>query len=160
MTAGIDLALSMIEDDLGAELAKSVAKKLVLYHRRAGGQSQFSALLELEPKSDRIQTALVYARKNLHKPLSVDQLADAAGLSPRQFSRVFHSETGQSPAKAIENLRVEAARSLMENSTHTIDVVAQQTGFSDRDRMRRAFLRAFGQPPQVIRRHASSATSI
>jgi transcriptional regulator GlxA family with amidase domain len=160
MTAGIDLALSMVEDDLGAEIAKSVAKKLVVYHRRAGGQSQFSALLELEPKSDRIQTALVYAKKNLHRSLSVEQLADAAGLSPRQFSRVFHSETGQSPAKAIENLRVEAARSLMENSTHTIDVVAQQTGFSDRDRMRRAFLRAFGQPPQVIRRHASLAAGV
>jgi len=155
MTAGIDLALAMVEEDLGAELAKSVAKKLVVYHRRAGGQSQFSALLELEPKSDRIQTALAYAKRNLHKSLSVEQLADAASLSPRQFSRVFHAETGQSPAKAIENLRVEAARSLMENSTHTIDVVAQQTGFSDRDRMRRAFLRAFGQPPQVIRRHAN-----
>jgi transcriptional regulator GlxA family with amidase domain len=157
MTAGIDLALSMVEDDLGFELAKAVARKLVVYHRRAGGQSQFSALLELEPKSDRIQTALAYAKKNLHKSLSVEQLADAAALSPRQFSRVFHSETGQSPAKAIENLRVEAARSLMENSTHSIDVVAQQTGFADRDRMRRAFLRAFGQPPQVIRRQASLA---
>ncbi|MEI9985628.1 MAG: GlxA family transcriptional regulator [Aliidongia sp.] len=160
MTAGIDLALAMVEQDLGAELARSVAKKLVVYHRRAGGQSQFSALLELEPKSDRIQSALTYARRNLHTPLSVKQLAEAARLSPRQFSRAFQAETGQSPAKAVENLRVEAARLMMEQSRHPIDVVAQQTGFADRDRMRRAFLRAFGQPPQVIRRNARTEASV
>lgn len=154
MTAGIDLGLALVENDLGPELAKSVARKLVVYHRRGGGQSQFSTLLELTPKSDRIQTALTYARENLHKPLTVTDLADAAHLSPRQFSRAFHAETGQSPAKAIENLRVEAARNLMEQSRHPIDVVARQTGFSDRDHMRRAFLRAFGQPPQVLRRNA------
>jgi transcriptional regulator GlxA family with amidase domain len=154
MSAGIDLGLALIENDLGPEVAKSIARKLVLYHRRGGGQSQFSTLLELAPKSDRIQTALTYARENLHRPLSVPELADAAHLSPRQFSRAFHAETGQSPAKAIENLRVEAARSLMEQSRHPIDVVARQTGFSDRDHMRRAFLRAFGQPPQVLRRNA------
>jgi transcriptional regulator GlxA family with amidase domain len=154
MSAGIDLALAMVEKDLGAEMARSVAKKLVVYHRRAGGQSQYSALLELEPKSDRIQSALAYAKKNLQTPLSVERLAEAAHLGPRQFSRAFHAETGQSPAKAIENLRVEAARLMMEQGRHPIDVVARETGFADRDRMRRAFLRAFGQPPQVIRRNA------
>jgi transcriptional regulator GlxA family with amidase domain len=154
MTAGIDLGLALIESDLGPEIAKAVARKLVIYHRRGGGQSQFSALLELTPKSDRIQSALTYARENLHKPLTVPDLADAARLSPRQFSRAFHAETGQSPAKAIETLRVESARNLMEQSRHPIDVVARQTGFSDRDHMRRAFLRAFGQPPQVLRRNA------
>ena len=153
MTAGIDLALAMVEKDLGADVARAVARQLVVYHRRAGGQSQFSALLELEPKSDRIQNALAYAKRNLDKPLTVGHLADAAHLSPRQFSRAFHAETGQSPAKAIENLRVEAARLMMEQSRHPIDVVARQTGFADRDRMRRAFLRAFGQPPQAIRRN-------
>jgi transcriptional regulator GlxA family with amidase domain len=154
MTAGIDLALAMIEKDLGADVARTVARQLVVYHRRAGGQSQFSALLELEPKSDRIQSALAYAKRNLDKPLTVRQLAEAAHLSPRQFSRAFHAETGQSPAKAVENLRVEAARLMMEQSRHSIDVIARQTGFADRDRMRRSFLRAFGQPPQVIRRNA------
>ena len=107
MTAGVDLGLALIENDLGPELAKAVARKLVIYHRRGGGQSQFSSLLELSPKSDRIQAALTYARDNLHKPLTVPDLAEAACLSPRQFSRAFHAETGQSPAKAIENLRVE-----------------------------------------------------
>ena len=154
MTAGVDLALAMIEKDLGADIARMVAKKLVVYHRRAGGQSQYSALLELEPKSDRIQMALAYARRNLHTPLSVEQLADAAHLSPRQFSRTFRAETGQSPAKAVEHLRVEAARLMMEQGRHPIEIVARETGFADRERMRRAFLRAFGQPPQAMRRHA------
>src|ERR1700744_6517502 len=154
MTAGVDLGLALIENDLGPEIAKSVARKLVIYHRRGGGQSQFSALLELSPKSDRIQAALTYARDNLHKPLTVPELAEAANLSPRQFSRAFHAETGQSPAKAIENLRVEAAKLMMEQGRHSIDEIARETGFADRNRMRRAFLRAFGQPPQVVRRNA------
>ena len=157
MTAGIDLCLALIESDLGAGIAKVVARKLVVYHRRGGGQSQFSTLLELNPKSDRIKTALSFARDNLHKPLSVPDLAEAAHLSPRQFSRSFQAETGQSPAKAIETMRVEAARDLMEQSRHPIDEVARQTGFSDRDHMRRSFLRAFGQPPQVLRRQARLA---
>ncbi|MGR9247813.1 GlxA family transcriptional regulator [Rhizobium leguminosarum] len=154
MTAGIDLALAMVEKDHGLEVARAVARMLVVYHRRAGGQSQFSALLELEPKSDRIQRALAYARSNLKSGLSVDELAEVAHLSPRQFSRAFRAETGQSPAKAVENLRLEAARLMMEQSRHPIDVVADETGFADRERMRRAFLRAFGQPPQAIRRNA------
>jgi transcriptional regulator GlxA family with amidase domain len=154
MTAGIDLALAMTEQDLGAGVVRAVARKLVVYHRRAGGQSQFSALLELEPKSDRIQSVLAYAKGNLDKPLTVRQLAGAAHLSPRRFSRAFRAETGQSPARAVENLRIEAARLMMEQSRHPIDVIARQTGFADRDRMRRAFLRAFGQPPQGIRRNA------
>lgn len=151
MTAGIDLALALVEEDLGMEMARQVAKKLVVYHRRSGGQSQFSTLLELEPKSDRMQAVLTFARRNLTSRLSVEELAEVAHLSPRQFSRAFQTETGQSPAKAIEHLRLEAARAMMEDSHHSIDVVAQQTGFMDRDRMRRAFLRTYGQPPQVIR---------
>jgi transcriptional regulator GlxA family with amidase domain len=157
MTASIDLALALVEMDLGEDVVRSVAKKLVVYHRRAGGQSQHSALLELQPRSDRIQTALVYAKRNLRTPLSVEQLAVAVHLSPRQFSRAFHAATGQSPAKAVENLRVETARILIEDGRHSMDVVAQQAGFGDRERMRRAFLRAFGQPPQVLRRNARTA---
>jgi transcriptional regulator GlxA family with amidase domain len=138
-------------------VAKAVAKKLVVFHRRSGGQLQHSALLELDAKSDRIQNALVFAKHNLHAPLTVDQLADVANLSPRQFSRAFRSETGQSPAKAVESLRVEAARSMMEEGQTPIDVVARETGFADRNRMRRAFLRAFGQPPQSMRRSLRKA---
>lgn len=157
MTAGIDLALAMVEKDLGQDVARRVAHKLVVYHRRAGGQSQHSALLELEPKSDRIQTALTWAKKNLAAPISVEQLAEVARLSPRQFSRAFRAETGQSPAKAVEQLRLESARLMLEESRHTIDQIAQATGFADSRRMREAFLRTFGQPPQVIRRSARVA---
>ncbi len=154
MTASIDLALAMVEKDHGHDVARSIARKLVVYHRRAGGQSQFSALLELDPKSDRIQKSVNYAKANLRSVLSVEELADAAGLSARQFSRAFRAETGQSPAKAVENLRVEAARLLMEQGRHSMDVIAEETGFADSDRMRRAFLRTLGQPPQTIRRNA------
>jgi short-subunit dehydrogenase len=107
-----------------AKLARLTAKSLVLYHRRAGGQSQYSALLEMGPKSDRIQTALAYARSNLRSTLTVEQLAEAARLSPRQFSWAFRTETGQSPAKAIEQLRLEAAKVMMEDSSHPVEVVA------------------------------------
>jgi transcriptional regulator GlxA family with amidase domain len=160
MTAGIDLALALVEADHGSDIAKAVAKKLVVYHRRSGGQSQFSALLDLQPKTDRIQTALDFAKRNLHTPLSVEKLAEAAHLSPRQFSRAFRAETGQSPAKAIEKLRVEVARALMEETQHPIEIVSRQTGFADPDRMRRAFLRTYGQPPQVIRRNARASAEM
>jgi len=157
MSAGLDLALAVIERDLGRDVALAVARKLVVYQRRGGGQSQFSTLLELDAKSDRVQTALTYAKENLASDLSVEVLADAAHLSPRQFSRVFRDETGQSPAKAVERLRVEAARLMMETSRHPIEVIARETGFGDRERMRQAFLRAFGQPPQAIQRLSANA---
>jgi transcriptional regulator GlxA family with amidase domain len=161
---GMDLGRDDLRDRPGAGHGRTGSRRgrrpsrrppeMVVYHRRAGGQSQFSALLELEPKSDRIQSALAYAKRNLDKPLTVGRLAEAAHLSPRQFSRAFRAATGHSPAKALENLRIEAARLMIEQSRHPIDVIARQTGFADRARMRRAFLRAFGQPPQVIRRNA------
>jgi transcriptional regulator GlxA family with amidase domain len=159
MTAAIDLALALVEADLGADIARSVAKILVVYHRRAGGQSQHSSLLELEPKSDRIQSVLTYAKRHLDAPLTVEELSEVAHLSPRQFSRAFTNETGQSPAKAVENLRVEAARLAIEEGWRNIDEIAQMTGFGDRERMRRAFLRALGQPPQVFRRNARLANA-
>jgi transcriptional regulator GlxA family with amidase domain len=152
MSAGLDLALALVEKDLGAAAAKTIARKLVIYHRRGGGQSQFSALLEFDAKSDRVQTALDFAKSNLKQELSVEALAEAARLSPRQFSRLFREETGESPAKAVERLRVEAARLMIETTRHPIEVVARETGFGDRERMRQSFLRTFGQPPQTIRR--------
>jgi transcriptional regulator GlxA family with amidase domain len=103
-----------------------VARKLVVNHRRVDGQRQSSALLEMEPKSDRIQSALAYATGNLDTALRIEQLAEVAHLSPRQFIRAFRAETGQSPAQAIENLRVAAAWLLMEQSRHPIDVIARQ----------------------------------
>jgi transcriptional regulator GlxA family with amidase domain len=154
MSAGTDLALAMVEKDMGSDVARLVAQKLVLFQRRAGGQLQHSALLDLEAKSERIHRALTFAKNHLQTALTVDQLAEAANLSPRQFSRAFRAETGRSPAKAIETLRVEAARALVEQGRLPIDAVAREVGFMDKNRMRRAFLRAFGQPPQVIQRNA------
>jgi transcriptional regulator GlxA family with amidase domain len=152
MSAALDLTIGMVEKDHGAELARKVSQHLVLYHRRAGGQSQHSAMLEMSPSSDRIQISLAFARKNLRRELSVEELADAACLSPRQFSRSFRAETGISPAKAVENLRLEAARLMMEQGRHSLEAVASETGFGDRERMRRAFLRVYGQSPQSLRR--------
>jgi transcriptional regulator GlxA family with amidase domain len=160
MTATIDLALAMIENDHGPEVSRTVARKLVVYHRRAGGQPQFSAMLELAPKSDRIQKAIDYASVNLRKPLSVDELAGVASLSPRQFSRAFSAETGQSPAKAVERLRVEAARLMLEQGRHSMDVIAHEVGLVDRDRMRQAFLRTVGQAPQTIRHQGRASRDL
>ncbi|MDM0078113.1 GlxA family transcriptional regulator [Variovorax sp. J2P1-59] len=151
MTAGLDLALAMIEKDLGEEVARAVAHKLVMNQRRTGGQSQHSELLELAPKSDRIQTALSYIRANLNQALTVQDLASVAHLSSRQFSRVFTTETGRSPAKAVEGLRVEAARLLIEKSRHSLDTIARDTGFRDRRHMREVFLRNLGVSPQSVR---------
>jgi transcriptional regulator GlxA family with amidase domain len=160
MTAGIDLALGLLERDLGAARTREIARMMVVHHRRAGGQSQYSALLDLEARSDRVQVALQYARRNLSGNLSVGRLATAACLSPRQFSRLFRLETGLSPAKAVENLRLEAARFLLEQGRLPIETIAADTGFGDRERMRRSFLRVYGQTPQAIRRVASPLASL
>jgi transcriptional regulator GlxA family with amidase domain len=151
MTAGIDLALGMVERDCGRDVARTVARRMVLERRRRGGQSQHSMLLEMEASSDPIHDALTYARNNLRSALSVEELARAARLSPRQFARLFRAETGQTPAKAVESLRLEAARLMTEQSALHIDAIAQETGFGDTERMRRAFVRAFGQSPQSLR---------
>jgi transcriptional regulator GlxA family with amidase domain len=154
MTAGIDLVLALIDNDLGPDTAKLVARLLVLHQRRLGGQMQHSAMLDMTPKSDRIELVLAHIRRNLRNPLTVEELAAVANLSPRQFSRAFLAETGQSPAKAVERLRLEAARFMLEEGRHTVNVVAYETGFADRERMRRAFLRTFGVPAQTLRRKA------
>jgi transcriptional regulator GlxA family with amidase domain len=151
MTAGIDMALGLVERDMGGDIARATAKMMVIHHRRAGVQSQHSAMFELDAKSDRIQDALAFARNNLRQPLTVEQLAEAARLSPRQFTRVFRVETGQSPARAVENLRLEAARYMLEQGRLPVEEIAHETGFGDRERMRRSFLRTFGQTPQAIR---------
>lgn len=154
ITAGIDLALALIEADLDLETARAVARQLVVYHRRSGGQSQFSALLEMEPRSDRIRRSLRFARDHLHEPLPVERLAEEACLSPRQFGRTFLAETGLSPAKAIDRLRAELARDRVEDGKESLETIAREVGFRDSERMRQSFIRSFGQPPQALRRGA------
>jgi transcriptional regulator GlxA family with amidase domain len=152
ITAGIDLALALVAEDLGEAAAKRAAQQLVVYHRRPGGQSQFSALLEADRPGSRFSSLLAWARERLDERLPVERLADRAAMSPRHFARAFAAETGMTPAKAIERLRLEASRERVETGSEPIERVAACTGFGDPERMRRAFIRAFGQPPQALRR--------
>ncbi|WP_400770306.1 GlxA family transcriptional regulator [Methylosinus sporium] len=152
ITAGIDLALAMIGDDLGEDVARAVARQLVVYHRRPGGQSQFSALLELESRQDKFATLLRWASERLRQRLTVEELAAQAAMSPRNFARAFSRATGATPAKAIERLRLDRAKSALESGADTIEQIARDSGFRDPERMRRAFLRVYGQPPQAFRR--------
>ena len=154
ITAGIDLALALISDDLGEDLARRVAQDMVVYYRRPGGQSQFSVLAELGGDSTQFAPLLDWIRAHLDQRLTVEVLAAQAAMSPRNFSRAFTREMGMSPARVVERLRLEVARDRVENSPAPIEEVAAALGFHDPERMRRAFLRAFGQPPQAMRRIA------
>jgi transcriptional regulator GlxA family with amidase domain len=154
IAAGIDLALAMIEADMGTAIARATARLLVVPYRRPGGQSQFSAMSQMEPESDRIRIALNFAREHLAEALPVERLAEAARLSPRQFGRAFRRETGETPAKAVERLRVEAARLRLQDGSEPIEQIALAVGFADPERMRRAFVKLHGHPPQSIRRES------
>ena len=154
ITAGIDLALAIIAEDHPDPVAHETARQLVLYNRRSGGQSQFSNLLELNTQNGRFGLLLSWVREHLQQLLTVEMLAERAGMSSRHFVRAFTAETGMTPSKAVERLRVEVARERIQFSSEPIEQVAQTIGFRDPERMRRAFIRAFGQPPQSVRRVA------
>lgn len=149
VTAGIDLALAMIEADLGADIAAEVAREMVVYAKRPGGQAQHSALLELE--SARFADLNAWMRTHLGADLSVETLAARAAMSPRNFARAYATETGVTPAKAVERLRVDAARAALARGG-AIQEIARRTGFGDPERMRRAFIRVYGAPPAALRR--------
>src|SRR5258705_13451116 len=125
VTAGIDLSLAIIEDDLGYEMAQRAARVLVVYHRRVGGQSQFSAMLDMQPETDRLRRALHFAREHLHEPLPVQRLAESVHVGARQFSRLFLRETGETPAKAVERLRTEAAHAQVTGTAEPIEIIAR-----------------------------------
>ena len=152
ITAGIDLALALVEDDLGEEAARRAARELVVHQRRHGGQSQFSVMQDVKLASGRFDTLIDWIRAHLADDLCVGQMAEHAGMSPRNFARVFRSETGTTPARFVEKLRLEAARQRVETSSLSLQDIARQTGFGEAERMRVAFLRAYGQPPMVLRR--------
>jgi transcriptional regulator GlxA family with amidase domain len=152
ITAGIDLALALIEEDLGFAIAKGVAQHLVVYHRRYGGQSQFAASVDLAPENDRIAAAIGHARDHIAEALTVERLAEAVGMSLRQFSRAFRAQTGTTPARVVERLRADLARGRIETTAEPVERIADAVGFGDAENMRRAFIRIYGQPPQSIRR--------
>lgn len=151
ITAGIDLSLALIAEDLGESIARQVAQQLVVYYRRPGGQSQFSALLELERADGRFAPLLDHVRSNLRARLSVQDLAAQACMSPRNFARAFLAETGTSPAKAVTRLRAETARAQIESGRASVQQVAKDCGFGDPERMRRAFVSLFGRAPSSLR---------
>lgn len=154
ISAGIDLALALVEDDLGADIARRTAQQLVVHQRRPGGQSQFSALVELGGRTGRFTPLIDWMRAHLAEKLTVERLADQAAMSPRNFARSFAAETGTTPAKAVERLRIEVARTAIEAGHAPLERIAEATGFGDAGRMRRAFIRSLGQPPQALRRIA------
>jgi len=154
VTAGMDLALALVEEDHGSRLALKVARNLVLYLRRPGGQSQFSAALSLQ-LTDRkpLRELEAWVLDNLHKPLTVPVLAQRVAMSPRNFARVFAKEMKTTPAKFVERLRVEAARRRLEESHNSMEMIASECGFGNVNAMRNVFQRALKIPPGHYRRH-------
>src|SRR6266702_4193053 len=154
VTAGMDLALALVEEDYGSRLALQVARNLVLYLRRPGGQSQFSAALSLQ-LTDRkpLRELESWVLDNLNKPLNVPVLAQRVGMSPRNFARVFTKEMKTTPAKFVERLRVEAARRRLEESQNSMETIAGECGFGNVNSMRNVFQRALKIAPGQYRRH-------
>ena len=158
ISAGIDLALALVEDDLGEEVARRAAKELVLHQRRHGGQSQFSVMQDIRLASARFDDLIGWIRSHLGADLNVEALASEARMSPRNFARVFRAETGTTPARFVQKLRLEAARQAVEGSGAALQTIAAETGFGDAERMRIAFIRAYGQPPMVLRRQSRNGS--
>jgi transcriptional regulator GlxA family with amidase domain len=152
VTSGIDLALSMVEEDLGMDIALRVARALVLFLRRSEGQSQFSTSLAFQTKSRLpLREIPVFILENLDKELTVEILADRVAMSPRNFARIFRQEFGDTPAAFVERLRLETARSLVEQSDRSVDEIASTCGLGSADTMRRAFRKRFRQTPSDMR---------
>jgi transcriptional regulator GlxA family with amidase domain len=156
VTAGIDLALALVEEDLGRSVALAVARYLVVFLKRPGGQTQFSAALALQAADDRFGALHEWINGHLASDLSLAVLADQAGMSERSFSRRYAEATGLTPARAIERLRVEAARGLLLESRLPVKRIAQRCGFGSEETMRRSFLRLLSITPQDHRARFST----
>lgn len=159
VTAGIDLALAIVERDCGSELASRIARELVVFLRRPGGQSQFSAYLEVPAAGDaRIRRAQDHVSNHLGEDLTVSRLAEVAAMSPRHFARVFTEEVGCAPARFVERCRVEAVRNGLEVGGEALQALADRLGFQSAEVMRRAFRRHFGVAPEAYRRRFRKAS--
>lgn len=153
ITAGIDLALALVEEDAGPEVMLAVARTIVVFPRRPGGQSQFSAYTGLSEKTKRpdIRELRTWMMAHPEADLSVPALADRMAKSPRNFSRLFHSEIGETPAQFVEKMRAEAARCKLEQTISPIETIAKECGFGDPERMRRTFQRLYDTSPADYR---------
>ena len=159
VTAGMDLALAIVEEELGRDVALTIARRLVLFLRRPGNQSQFSAQLAAQTADrDVLREVQRHVAEHPGGDLSVDALAARAAMSPRHFARVFRDETGITPARFVESARVEAARRRLEESDDTIDVIARTCGFGTAETMRRTFLRTLHVAPSEYRRRFATAS--
>jgi transcriptional regulator GlxA family with amidase domain len=148
VSAGIDLALSLVQEDHGRDKARAIARDLVMYLHRAGGQTQFSSFLtKPEPSRRSIEKLQQWIPDHLTEDLSVRTLAQRCAMSPRNFARVFAAETGITPARFVEQMRISAARILLEDSIHGMEAVSARCGFRSADTMRRAFLRSMAITP-------------
>jgi len=158
VTAGMDLALALVEEDLGRDVALETARGLVLFLRRPGGQSQFSAQLAVQA-ADRqpLRELCAWIVDHPNEDLAVDRLARRVAMSPRHFARVFGREMGMTPARYVEQVRVEAARRRLEESANGVDAIADACGFGTAETMRRAFLRIVRVPPSAYRGRFRSA---
>jgi len=153
VTTGIDLALALIEQDCGRAVAMHVARVLVVYLRRVGGQSQYSALLaaQTESTSDAFAELERWIAENLTADLRVERLAERAGMSPRNFARRYRETRKQSPARTVESMRVDAARRALEETDDRIEEVARRCGFTSEEHLRAAFARHVGIAPRTYR---------
>lgn len=159
ITSGIDLALALLEEDWGHELALFVARFLVVFLKRPGGQSQFSAYLTNEAcRSSDIRNLQARIMMHTSEDLCVEALAAHMAMSPRNFARLFLTETGMTPAKFVEMARIDQARHFLETTDLDVESIAEKTGFNDSERMRRAFIRQLGVNPQNYRQRFSGAT--
>ena len=158
VTTGIDLALALIEQDAGREVAMHVARILVVYLKRSGGQSQYSALLaaQVQSESGAFGELEKWIAENLRKDLTVERLAERTHMSPRNFARVYAQKRGRTPSKAVEAIRVDAARRRLEETEERIATIADRCGFGSEEQMRLAFIRALKIPPREYRRRFSS----
>ncbi len=151
VTSGIDMVLSMVEEDWGSEVALFVARYLVVFLKRPGGQSQFSAYLTSEATRPELKDLQAWIILHLTDDLRVEALAERMCMSPRNFARFFLTETGMTPAKFVELARIDAARHYLGSTQQSIEVIAEKSGFGDPERMRRAFIRQLGVNPQSYR---------
>ena len=156
VTAGIDLALALVEEDLGRAVALAVARYLVVFLKRPGGQAQFSAALSLQGTEDRFRTLHEWINAHLADDISLARLASHAGMSERSFSRHYAQATGMTPGRAVERLRVEAARRLLSESRLPVKRISRRCGFGSEETMRRSFLRLLSATPQDYRARFSS----
>ena len=152
ITAGIDLALALVEEDHGRKLALAIARRLVLYLKRPGGQSQFSSPLRSQMVTGGpLAPLLAWLEKNPHQHVTVEELAERAAMSPRNFARVFLRETGMTPLKYLDQLRIERAKHLLEETRRPIEAVALESGFKCAEQLRRTFQRCLGITPRAYR---------